>query len=194
MHTSASLTINENASPDVPLDLADSLDRLVPEGTKLKYRHDDEGPDDMPAHVKSSLMGPSLTIPISKGKLALGTWQGVIYKQCCQCCCPGHGCSYMLIHTGPLQTLRGERTEMNGIHPCHTHPFCGQVWRVYMCCHPSTHCRCGSFSSVTQNERCRGIFERAQGLWRIKKDDCHHPGSKANGRFRLAEHLVSCIA
>lgn len=76
MHTSASLTINENASPDVPLDLADSLDRLVPEGTKLKYRHDDEGPDDMPAHVKSSLMGPSLTVPISRGRLALGTWQG----------------------------------------------------------------------------------------------------------------------
>jgi len=51
-HTSASLTINENASPDVPLDLADALDRLAPEGTQVKYRHDDEGPDDMPAHVK----------------------------------------------------------------------------------------------------------------------------------------------
>lgn len=87
MHTSASLTINENASPDVPLDLADSLDRLVPEGTKMKYRHDDEGPDDMPAHVKSSLMGPSLTIPVSNGRLALGTWQGVdvhrvVYRTC----------------------------------------------------------------------------------------------------------------
>lgn len=76
-HTSASLTINENASPDVPLDLADALDRLAPEGTKVSYRHDDEGPDDMPAHIKSSLMGPSLTVPIQHGRLALGTWQGI---------------------------------------------------------------------------------------------------------------------
>jgi secondary thiamine-phosphate synthase enzyme len=73
LHTSASLTINENASPDVPLDLNDALDRIVPEGSH--YRHLDEGLDDMPAHVKSSLMGPSLTIPISRGALALGTWQ-----------------------------------------------------------------------------------------------------------------------
>jgi secondary thiamine-phosphate synthase enzyme len=57
----------------VPLDLNDALDRIVPEGTH--YRHLDEGLDDMPAHVKSSLMGPSLTIPISRGALALGTWQ-----------------------------------------------------------------------------------------------------------------------
>ena len=74
-HTSASLTINENASPDVPLDLNDSLDRIVPEGRM--YRHLDEGMDDMPAHVKSSLMGASLTVPISKGRMALGTWQGI---------------------------------------------------------------------------------------------------------------------
>ena len=73
-HTSASLTINENASPDVPLDLNDSLDRIVPEGRM--YRHLDEGLDDMPAHVKSSLMGASLSVPISKGRMALGTWQG----------------------------------------------------------------------------------------------------------------------
>lgn len=67
MHTSASLTINENASPDVPLDLNDALDRIAPEGNH--YRHSDEGPDDMPAHVKSSLMGPSLTVPVGNGRL-----------------------------------------------------------------------------------------------------------------------------
>ncbi|MEW5310489.1 MAG: hypothetical protein WDW38_002284 [Sanguina aurantia] len=78
-HTSASLTVNENASPDVPKDLNDSLDRIVPEGKM--YRHDDEGSDDMPAHVKSSLMGCSLTIPISHGCLALGTWQGIYLNE-----------------------------------------------------------------------------------------------------------------
>ena len=80
-HTSASLTINENASPDVPLDLADALDALAPEGNKHRYRHDDEGPDDMPAHIKSSLMGPSLTVPIARGRLALGTWQGIYLNE-----------------------------------------------------------------------------------------------------------------
>lgn len=74
-HTSAGLTINENASPDVPLDLSDTLDKIVPEGPH--YRHLDEGLDDMPAHVKSSLMGPSLNIPIRHGRLALGIWQGI---------------------------------------------------------------------------------------------------------------------
>eukprot|EP00884_Botryococcus_braunii_P023272 jgi/Botrbrau1/9629/Bobra.0131s0009.1 len=78
-HTSASLTINENASPDVPLDLNDTLDRIVPEGHH--YRHLDEGLDDMPAHVKSSLMGPSLTVPIRQGRLALGTWQGIYLNE-----------------------------------------------------------------------------------------------------------------
>ncbi|GFH14662.1 secondary thiamine-phosphate synthase enzyme, partial [Haematococcus lacustris] len=78
-HTSASLTINENASPDVPLDLNDALNRLAPEGSH--YRHDDEGPDDMPAHVKSSLMGASLMLPVSKGRLGLGTWQGVYLNE-----------------------------------------------------------------------------------------------------------------
>lgn len=79
LHTSASLTINENASPDVLLDLNDSLDRIVPEGGM--YRHDDEGSDDMPAHVKSSLMGSSLTLPVSRGAFALGTWQGVYLNE-----------------------------------------------------------------------------------------------------------------
>lgn len=75
MHTSASLTINENTSSDVPLDMEDSLNRIVPEGNH--YRHLDEGYDDMPAHVKSSIMGCSLTIPICNGRLHLGTWQGI---------------------------------------------------------------------------------------------------------------------
>eukprot|EP00850_Spirogloea_muscicola_P022724 SM000308S11834 [mRNA] locus=s308:30196:33127:- [translate_table: standard] len=75
LHTSASLTINENASPDVPLDMAESLDRIVPEGNQ--YRHLDEGYDDMPAHVKASMMGSSLTIPITSGRLNMGIWQGI---------------------------------------------------------------------------------------------------------------------
>ncbi len=74
-HTSASLSINENASPDVRNDLAMVLDRLVPED--LAYQHTDEGSDDMPAHVKSALIGISLTIPVRAGRLSLGTWQGI---------------------------------------------------------------------------------------------------------------------
>lgn len=74
-HTSASLTINENADPDVPADLEASFAAIAPED--FPYRHTCEGPDDMPAHVKSSLLGASLTIPVHRGKLALGTWQGI---------------------------------------------------------------------------------------------------------------------
>lgn len=74
-HTSASLTINENTDADVRSDLEDILHRLVPE--EQSYRHKDEGPDDMPAHAKASLLGASLSIPLSKGRLALGTWQGI---------------------------------------------------------------------------------------------------------------------
>jgi secondary thiamine-phosphate synthase enzyme len=74
-HTSASLTLNENADPDVRRDMEMALNHLVPE--TLAYVHTLEGPDDMPAHVKASLMGSSLSIPISNGKLALGTWQGI---------------------------------------------------------------------------------------------------------------------
>eukprot|EP00249_Psilotum_nudum_P019749 c27402_g1_i1 orf=302-874(+) len=73
MHTSASLTVNENTSPDVPLDMEDALNRIVPQGNQ--YRHLDEGFDDMPAHVKVSLMGCSLAIPIKAGRLNLGIWQ-----------------------------------------------------------------------------------------------------------------------
>jgi secondary thiamine-phosphate synthase enzyme len=74
-HTSASLTINENADPDVPADLESSLAAIAPED--FPYRHTCEGPDDMPAHVKASLLGSSLSIPVADGSLALGTWQGI---------------------------------------------------------------------------------------------------------------------
>jgi secondary thiamine-phosphate synthase enzyme len=74
-HTSASLTIQENADPDVQTDLVTALDRLAPE--HAPWVHDVEGPDDMPAHVKAMLNGVSLHIPVTGGKLALGTWQGI---------------------------------------------------------------------------------------------------------------------
>jgi len=75
-HSSASLTINENYDPDVRRDMEMMLNRLAPEDN-VPYVHTMEGSDDMPAHVKSSLFGVSLNIPISNGKLALGTWQGI---------------------------------------------------------------------------------------------------------------------
>jgi len=75
-HTSASLTINENADPTVRSDFEEVFSRLVPENQPY-YQHNDEGPDDLPAHIKSSLLGPSLTIPVTDGRLALGTWQGI---------------------------------------------------------------------------------------------------------------------
>lgn len=74
-HTSASLTVNENADPDVLVDLDRALDGLAPENGD--YRHQEEGRDDMPGHIKSSLMGCCLTLPIRDGQLCLGTWQGV---------------------------------------------------------------------------------------------------------------------
>ena len=74
-HTSASLTLNENASPDVRRDFETWLNDAVPED--FAWTHTLEGPDDMPAHVKAALMGSSLTLPISGGRLALGTWQGI---------------------------------------------------------------------------------------------------------------------
>ncbi|SJZ68252.1 secondary thiamine-phosphate synthase enzyme YjbQ [Consotaella salsifontis] len=74
-HTSASLTIQENADPDVREDLLDALDRLAP--ADAPYRHSMEGPDDMPAHIKTVLTGPSLQVPVSGGRMLLGTWQGV---------------------------------------------------------------------------------------------------------------------
>ncbi|SET01860.1 secondary thiamine-phosphate synthase enzyme YjbQ [Marinobacter segnicrescens] len=75
-HTSASLAINENADPDVRGDIERHLNVMVPENAS-HYEHTLEGPDDMPAHIKSILIGPSLTIPVSGGHLALGTWQGI---------------------------------------------------------------------------------------------------------------------
>ena len=75
-HTSASLTLNENASPDVRRDFQSWFDQAVPEGAPY-WTHTLEGADDMPAHVKASLLGPSLAIPVSAGRLALGTWQGI---------------------------------------------------------------------------------------------------------------------
>jgi secondary thiamine-phosphate synthase enzyme len=75
-HTSASLTLNENASPDVRRDFSAWFDRAVPDGADY-FAHTLEGPDDMPAHLKTSLTGSSLTIPVSQGSLALGTWQGI---------------------------------------------------------------------------------------------------------------------
>lgn len=75
-HTSAGLTINENADPDVRVDMESIFDRLVKEREPY-YRHTMEGDDDMPAHAKSSLIGTSVTIPITNGKLNMGTWQGI---------------------------------------------------------------------------------------------------------------------
>ena len=75
-HTSASLTVNENADPTVRADFESHMNRLVPENAP-DYRHTLEGPDDMPAHIKASLMGPSVSLPVHSGRLNLGTWQGV---------------------------------------------------------------------------------------------------------------------
>jgi secondary thiamine-phosphate synthase enzyme len=74
-HTSASLTINENADPDVRVDFETAMNHAVPES--LPYVHTLEGPDDMPAHVKASMMGCSVMVPIGNGRLQLGTWQGI---------------------------------------------------------------------------------------------------------------------
>jgi len=91
-HTSASLTLNENADPDVLVDLDTVLSRLVPEGAH--YCHTCEGPDDMPAHGKASLMGASVSIPVGDGRLRLGTWQGL-----CLCEHRDHGGRRRLVIT-----------------------------------------------------------------------------------------------
>ncbi len=75
-HTSASLSLNENASPDVRRDFESWFNEAVPERASY-WTHTLEGDDDMPAHIKASLLGPSLTLPVSQGRLALGTWQGI---------------------------------------------------------------------------------------------------------------------
>ena len=74
-HTSASIAINENADPDVPIDLEMAFNEIASE--RLPYIHTLEGADDMPAHVKAALIGTSLTVPVEEGKLCLGTWQGI---------------------------------------------------------------------------------------------------------------------
>jgi secondary thiamine-phosphate synthase enzyme len=75
-HTSASLALNENASPDVRRDFESWFDQAVPERAGY-WTHTLEGPDDMPAHIKAALLGPTLTLPVASGRLALGTWQGI---------------------------------------------------------------------------------------------------------------------
>ena len=79
-HTSASLTINENADPTVREDMESYFNEAVPEGTPY-FIHTDEGPDDMPAHVKSLMLGSGFLIPIARGRLALGTWQGIYFGE-----------------------------------------------------------------------------------------------------------------
>ncbi|CAL2094891.1 secondary thiamine-phosphate synthase enzyme YjbQ [Tenacibaculum sp. 190524A05c] len=75
-HTSASLTINENADPTVRMDFETHINKMIPENMPY-YKHDYEGSDDMPAHIKSSMLGCQVLIPITKGELNLGTWQGI---------------------------------------------------------------------------------------------------------------------
>jgi secondary thiamine-phosphate synthase enzyme len=101
LHTSASLTLNENASPDVRLDFERWFDRAVPENAPY-WSHTAEGPDDMPAHVKASLLGQTLTLPIRDGRLGLGTWQGIYL-----CEHRNHGGARSL-----LATLWGERSDL----------------------------------------------------------------------------------
>lgn len=76
-HTSASLIVQENASPEVRADLEDFFRRLVPDGGGGRYRHEDEGPDDMPAHIRAALTQTQLSIPVRDGRPVLGTWQGI---------------------------------------------------------------------------------------------------------------------
>jgi secondary thiamine-phosphate synthase enzyme len=90
-HTSASLTINENADPTVRQDFEMYFNKTVPENDP-EYLHDDEGPDDMPAHLKAAMLGSSVTIPIRNGRLALGMWQGIYF-----CEHRNHGGSRMLV-------------------------------------------------------------------------------------------------
>lgn len=99
-HTSAALTINENADPTVRQDFESFFNRLVPEDEPY-YRHNDEGSDDLPAHLKGSILGASLTIPVADGSLNVGIWQGIYL-----CEHRNHGGSRTLVIT-----LNGEMTE-----------------------------------------------------------------------------------
>jgi secondary thiamine-phosphate synthase enzyme len=95
-HTSASLTIQENADPSVQRDLERFLARLVPEGD-ARYTHTAEGPDDMPGHIKAALTATSLSIPIQEGRLALGTWQGIFLWEHRH----ARGQRSVVVHVGP---------------------------------------------------------------------------------------------
>ena len=81
LHTSAALTLNENADPSVGVDLATWLDEIAPEQARY-WTHTLEGPDDMPAHAKAALLGPSVTVPVADGRPVLGTWQGIHLAEC----------------------------------------------------------------------------------------------------------------
>ncbi|MFC6673085.1 secondary thiamine-phosphate synthase enzyme YjbQ [Marinobacterium aestuariivivens] len=100
-HTSASLTINENADPTVRQDFEEHFNRAVPENEPW-YRHRDEGPDDLPAHIKSSLLGASLGIPVTDGRLNIGLWQGIYL-----CEHRNHGGARRLV-----LTLQGEKRKL----------------------------------------------------------------------------------
>jgi secondary thiamine-phosphate synthase enzyme len=102
-HTSAALALNENASPDVRDDFATWFDRAVPDGAPY-WTHTLEGADDMPAHVKASLLGPSLQLPVRDGRLALGTWQGIYL-----CELRDHGGARSLTVTLSGQLRNGDR-------------------------------------------------------------------------------------
>ncbi len=100
-HTSASLTINENADPTVRIDFESHFNKAVPENMPY-YQHDYEGSDDMPAHIKSSLLGASVMIPITNGRLNLGTWQGIYL-----CEHRNHGGSRRLVITAFGEVVEG---------------------------------------------------------------------------------------
>lgn len=101
-HTSASLTINENADPTVRQDFESYFNRAVPEDQPY-YRHNDEGSDDLPAHLKSSILGSSVSLPITNGRLNVGTWQGIYL-----CEHRNHGGSRRLVLTLQGEVRRGE--------------------------------------------------------------------------------------
>lgn len=106
LHTSAALALNENADPSVRRDFAAWFDRAVPERAPY-WTHTLEGDDDMPAHIKASLLGPSLTLPIGDGRLALGTWQGIYL-----CELRDHGGARSLVAT--IQGDGGDETASDG--------------------------------------------------------------------------------
>lgn len=114
-HTSCALSLNENWDPDVQRDMSDALDRIVVEDKKDTgiYRHSAEGSDDMPAHIKSALVGASVSVPIKDGRLALGTWQGE------WCSDPGKG-RVVEGDTGGVEADKRDRDLVFGVQDCKT--------------------------------------------------------------------------